>query len=1097
MDFFSAVVAGSTDIVSEHAVDDTKTFADAIAARFGQGDQILTARLLPPLSVRMPSTPMANLSLSIRQQPLQPEPGTFTAVPPLALSSWIDDPSTLIVDIRPHAAYSSARICRAISLSVPSTLLKRPLFSLQRLSAMLPSSSARSRFSAWRTAPRILVYDADSPSLSDTSNIQGLLRKFLAESPPGATIDLAWVQGGFQAVWRDRRDLVDAVPPTPETETEDEEDDADYRVLRAHNLPQSAFALSSTTSAQTRPSTRPGKLFRDHPPTPRTVAHAALAGSAQTSFNPFFDTVRQNTELSHGITERIPLRLPRRVRRRISELPFQWLRDIARRAGADDSSDSSSNTSGSAVSARARHAAQAEDVEEGSEALAMQFYRIELAEQRRLMGVMEHHSRESDGGGVGGVFPFSITAGFEKGSKNRYRHIWPFEHARVRLHRRSAPPRTPPSPFDDYVNASYVQPLCTTRRYIATQGPLEATYGDFWNMCWQQDVRVIVMLTQEVEGSMVKCGRYWTEGTCAVCGFADVSAHSASTATTSTASSAGGFFQSASTTNSTSTSTPAPQLIKRFLRVTHAAYPDAPPRRVVQLQYLGWPDMNVPEDARGVLGLVWEVGRVMREVGGGGEGSSAEGGDGSGRNGSEVREGKVDPRTGVVRRAGPAPVLLHCSAGVGRTGGFIAVDAVLDAVRREVREWGVQGEGEDRMDVDVEVPAPVGLSLNGGGGLGVSGDAPLSMNGIGNGMLDGGPGMSPDGMRTPMQVDSEGSVGRWAERVADTKGVSASFPTTSTSFPSSLSSAAAFPLSAVSSSASLFPSSGPTEVHARLQAGGAHRGRYNTSASIPSGFSLTLPTHIQPRPHNSDPTAHMLAMAQINSDGAINKAVSLPTATHASLPAAGNAPLPLAVRRGYADHRLRTFSDPSAADTRPPAVSATSSSTTSSGEDSSEQKSNTERVDYKLPRALHAQEGAAPVRLSAMEDPIWEVVQDMREQRMSLCQSLRQYVFVHAAIIEGALMVLDEERAALGLGAGALMDMMQPGGWRGTQPQLHPVCDESQSTSSTGKRLASPTELPKEDKKGEIVLSKRPSIKRKQPSMDEYSAPPLPTYPPP
>lgn len=55
----------------------------------------------------------------------------------------------------------------------------------------------------------------------------------------------------------------------------------------------------------------------------------------------------------------------------------------------------------------------------------------------------------------------------------RYRHIWPFEHARVRL--RKACPED-----DDYMNASFVQPLGTTKRYIATQGPLPATFTDFW-----------------------------------------------------------------------------------------------------------------------------------------------------------------------------------------------------------------------------------------------------------------------------------------------------------------------------------------------------------------------------------------------------------------------------------------------------------------------------------------------------------------------------------------------------------------------------------------------------------------------------------------
>ncbi|TFY73031.1 hypothetical protein EWM64_g10981, partial [Hericium alpestre] len=277
------------------------------------------------------------------------------------------------------------------------------------------------------------------------------------------------------------------------------------------------------------------------------------------------------------------------------------------------------SNSGSGHGLTAREKREKANMAEGSEALAMQFYRIELGEQRRLMGVMEHHSRESgrlvspgkdkrlkdndpdgveadgeadgevtkkkdkkkrkaskkdkskgkkDDHGAKGDFPYSITAGVEKGAKNRqvssltfylcgeYRNIWPFEHTRVRLQKQKPPPRAPPpttatevppapapatiqvrknpsppnkrqrgppgplhsipipSPAlflpppttafnnvaslaakaplpiplttpveqdsDDYVNASYVQPLGTKKRYIATQGPMPETFVDFW-----------------------------------------------------------------------------------------------------------------------------------------------------------------------------------------------------------------------------------------------------------------------------------------------------------------------------------------------------------------------------------------------------------------------------------------------------------------------------------------------------------------------------------------------------------------------------------------------------------------------------------------
>lgn len=131
-----------------------------------------------------------------------------------------------------------------------------------------------------------------------------------------------------------------------------------------------------------------------------------------------------NDQHIQGITERIPLSLPVEVISRKDEIPIPWVRDIV------DNSDK----------------------EKGIEALAMQFYRsvasfppfvimklipfvrVELGEQRRLQGVMSHHSKESYTANdeqphsaqphsakdnQADPFPFSITAGVEKGAKNR------------------------------------------------------------------------------------------------------------------------------------------------------------------------------------------------------------------------------------------------------------------------------------------------------------------------------------------------------------------------------------------------------------------------------------------------------------------------------------------------------------------------------------------------------------------------------------------------------------------------------------------------------------------------------------------------------
>jgi len=46
-------------------------------------------------------------------------------------------------------------------------------------------------------------------------------------------------------------------------------------------------------------------------------------------------------------------------------------------------------------------------------------------------------------------------------------------------------------------------------RYIAAQGPLPETSGDFWQMVWEQRSSLVVMLTTNMERGRIKCHQYW------------------------------------------------------------------------------------------------------------------------------------------------------------------------------------------------------------------------------------------------------------------------------------------------------------------------------------------------------------------------------------------------------------------------------------------------------------------------------------------------------------------------------------------------------------------------------------------------------------
>nr|XP_047122768.1 receptor-type tyrosine-protein phosphatase T-like [Hydra vulgaris] len=86
--------------------------------------------------------------------------------------------------------------------------------------------------------------------------------------------------------------------------------------------------------------------------------------------------------------------------------------------------------------------------------------------------------------------------------KNRYANILAYDHSRVRLGN-SSDVKT------NYINASFIHGYTKPNVYIATQGPNTSSLNDFWRMIWEQDVSLIVMLTNLVERQKKKCELYW------------------------------------------------------------------------------------------------------------------------------------------------------------------------------------------------------------------------------------------------------------------------------------------------------------------------------------------------------------------------------------------------------------------------------------------------------------------------------------------------------------------------------------------------------------------------------------------------------------
>ncbi|KAJ5180756.1 hypothetical protein N7492_003966 [Penicillium capsulatum] len=359
------------------------------------------------------------------------------------------------------------------------------------------------------------------------------------------------------------------------------------------------------------------------------VGGCALPESSS-AVNPFFANIRQNMDLLGGVGQ-VPLKLPRGFTEAKRQKLPNWLGEA-----------SDSNDQGRVVSEK--------------------FLDLEKRELERMKQALTYEGASASAGGASKKYR---VAGIEKGTKNRYNDIYPFEHSRVHL-------EGIPNGECDYVNANFIQGELTNRRYIATQAPVPDTFNDFWRMVWEQDVRLLVSLTSEYERGQVKCHPYWRSGNYGpfkVKAYSEqfVNVESKGSEIDPTAAPQGSDKQNPEIDDSNEN----PVLIVRHFSLYHTAYPFKPLRDITQLQYPFWPDFGTTSQPTHLLNLIEQCDKVARAN-------------------SPADSGNTAPD-------GQRPILVHCSAGCGRTGTFCTVDSVLCMLKQQ-RAQSAPSAGTPRIN---------------------------------------------------------------------------------------------------------------------------------------------------------------------------------------------------------------------------------------------------------------------------------------------------------------------------------------------------------------------------------------------------------------
>ncbi|XP_033108055.1 tyrosine-protein phosphatase non-receptor type 9-like [Anneissia japonica] len=214
---------------------------------------------------------------------------------------------------------------------------------------------------------------------------------------------------------------------------------------------------------------------------------------------------------------------------------------------------------------------------------------------------------------------FSYSKSKRNIPKNRYADVLCFDHSRVRL------VASEDDLASDYINSNYVDGFMHKNAFIAAQGPLPNTINDYWRMIWQENILVIVMTTRTVERGRTKCAQYWPPDPETAEEYGQMTVVNLEVEKKR-------------------------DYIVSTLFVQNNSLGEC--RKIAHYQFTSWPDFGVPRSALAMLEFRDEVRQYQREA----------------------VESMGSDWTGHPN--GP-PILVHCSAGIGRTGTFCTIDITL------------------------------------------------------------------------------------------------------------------------------------------------------------------------------------------------------------------------------------------------------------------------------------------------------------------------------------------------------------------------------------------------------------------------------------